>query len=172
MENPDVHKKANPVEPEIRHKRARREYLHSKHRPKTCQSSKLTNGSALLPKLEARCTDGRSAWCRRLRDLLESHVNQLGGWPAVSHSEAVIIRRCATLTLELERRESAFARAGEIDDSSLAIYATASNSLRRLLEAIGLHRRARDITRPLADILKEIDAEPKPEPATEAEVTP
>ena len=51
--------------------------------------------------------------------------------------------------------EVRFATAGEADPADLEIYQRCANSLRRLLEAIGLHRRPRDITPRLSDILRE-----------------
>src|SRR5262245_24752189 len=47
--------------------------------------SRITNGSALLPSV-----DGRSTWARRLRDLVELHLHDLGGRDAVSISAAPI----------------------------------------------------------------------------------
>jgi hypothetical protein len=70
--------------------------------------SRITNRSAVLPDV-----DGRSTWVRRLRDLINLHPSDLGGEDAVSEAERSIIRRVATLTVELERMESVFASAGE-----------------------------------------------------------
>jgi hypothetical protein len=64
----------------------------------------------------------------------------------VSEAERSIVRRVATLTVELERMEAAFAVAGEAQPDQLDLYQRTANSLRRLLEAIGLQRRARDVT--------------------------
>jgi hypothetical protein len=52
----------------------------------------------------------------------------------------------ATLTVELERMEAGFAVAGEAQPDQLDLYQRTANSLRRLLEAIGLQRRPRDVT--------------------------
>jgi hypothetical protein len=51
------------------------------------------------------------------------------------------------LIVECERRETDFALAGHISDNALAIYQTTVNTLRRTLEALGLERRALDVTR-------------------------
>jgi hypothetical protein len=59
-----------------------------------------------------------------------------------------IIRRAAVLTTELERLEVRFAQAGEASAEDLDIYARIAANLRRLLEAIGLQRRPRDVTPP------------------------
>jgi hypothetical protein len=47
---------------------------------------------------------------------------------------------------ELERLEVKFASAGEASTDDLDTYARVAGNLRRLLEAIGLQRRPRDVT--------------------------
>jgi len=109
--------------------------------PKPQARSRVSNGSAVLPGV-----DGRSTWVLRLRDLMGLHLSDLGGDNAVSEAERSIIRRVATLTVELERMEAGFAVAGEAQPDQLDLYQRTANSLRRLLEAIGLQRRSRDVT--------------------------
>ena len=134
-----------------RHRPVRPSRLNGKHRKRTksAQASAITNGR-LLPAI----TDGRSAWCRRVKDLISQHVSDLGGADNISSAEAALIRRCATLIVELERREVMFAQAGEIDDTALSIYASTTNSLHRVLAALGLKKRMRDVTPSLSDILR------------------
>jgi hypothetical protein len=124
----------------------RPEIQHQKDR----QKSRVSNGSALLPGV-----DGRSPWVRRCKDVIASHLSDLGGAENTSAAERSIIRRAAVLTTELEVLEVRFATMGEADPADLEIYQRCANSLRRLLEAIGLHRRPRDITPTLSDILHE-----------------
>ena len=81
-------------------------------------------------------------------------ISDLGGDDAVTSAEAAIVRRACVLQVELERREAKFAEAGEANDREIEIYQRVSNSLRRLLESIGLQRRQRDVTT-LGDILRE-----------------
>ena len=51
------------------------------------------------------------------------------------------------ITAELEFLEARFATAGDgAKPDDLDLYLRASNNLRRLLEAVGLQRRARDVT--------------------------
>jgi hypothetical protein len=111
--------------------------------------SRITNGSALLPGV-----DQRSAWVRRCKDLLAAHIADLGGDSNISEAERALIRRAVTLIVECERREVGFAQAGEVSDAALAIYQTTVNTLRRTLEALGLKRRAKDVTT-LGDLLRE-----------------
>lgn len=103
--------------------------------------SRMSNGSMLLAGV-----DGRSTWARRMRDLLKLHISDLGGDDNISEAERSIVRRAAVLTTELEMMEQRFALAGSANDEQLALYASVANSLRRLLESVGLKRRARDIT--------------------------
>lgn len=105
--------------------------------------SRMTNGSAVLPGI-----DGRSAWVRRLRDLIELHTSDLGGPAAVSMAEQSVVRRASTLVVELEMLEARFAEAGGATADELDLYARVSGNLRRLYEATGLQRRARDVTPP------------------------
>ncbi|MDT8321817.1 MAG: hypothetical protein RQ826_14950 [Xanthomonadales bacterium] len=104
--------------------------------------SAVTNGKTLFMEK----IDGRSPWARRFRDLIGLHISDLGGPDNVSESERQIVRRCATLEVELERLEGMFAQAGEADPATLDLYQRTANSLRRLLEANGLQRRAVDTT--------------------------
>ena len=61
-----------------------------------------------------------------------------------------------TLTVELERLECRLVKQEVPDDRLLDLYQRVSNTLRRLLESIGLERRAKDIT---PDLHKFIAAE-------------
>jgi hypothetical protein len=72
------------------------------------QRSRITNGSALLPGI-----DGRLAWVRRCKDIIASHLSDLGGEDNTSESERSIIRRASVMTVELERLEAKFASQGE-----------------------------------------------------------
>ena len=104
--------------------------------------SKLTNGKALL----ANNVDARSLWVRRFRDLIALHTNDLGGADLVSESEKQLIRRCGALCVELERMESEWAAAGASTIPQLESYQRASNTLRRLMQVLGLQRRAREVS--------------------------
>ena len=114
------------------------------------QRSRVTNGSALLPGV-----DGRSAWIRRCKDVIAEHLTDMGGSDNTSAAERSIVRRAAVLTTELEMLEARFAQAGEATAVDLDLYIRASGNLRRMLESVGLQRRAKDITPRLSDILRE-----------------
>jgi hypothetical protein len=113
--------------------------------------SKVTNGKRLFADMTV---DGRSGWSRRLRDLLQLHVADLGGEDVVSTAEHSLCRRISTITVELELLERKFALKGKgANADDLALYITGANSLRRLLESIGLKRVARDVTPLIQDYI-------------------
>ena len=117
-------------------------------RRKDRQKSRITNGSALLPGV-----DGRSPWVRRCKDIIAAHLSDLGGEDNTSAAERSLVRRASVLTTELERLEVKFALAGEADVDDLDLYQRTAGNLRRLLEAVGLQRRTRDVLPTLAQYL-------------------
>jgi hypothetical protein len=70
----------------------------------------------------------------------------LGDQDTISEAEPSIVRRAATLTVELERLELRFARAGEASPEEIDLYQRTASTIRRLHEAVGLQRRPRDVT--------------------------
>lgn len=114
--------------------------------------SRVTNGKDLLPGV-----DGRTFWVRRVRDVMALHIADLGGVDACSEAEKSIIRRAATITVEMERMERVFALAGDTgpDADYLSLYSRLANTLRRLLDVTGLQRRSRDITPTIDEYLSE-----------------
>jgi hypothetical protein len=95
------------------------------------------NGTALLPGV-----DGRSVWVRRARDIISDITSDLGGPDNISAAELSIVRRAAAITTELEKLEAKFA-SGEANASHLDLYQRTAGNLRRLLESVGLQRRAK-----------------------------
>jgi hypothetical protein len=108
--------------------------------PRSKQATRIRNGSTILPGV-----DGRSVWVKRAKELLTAHINDLGGEENCTNAEQAIIRRCVVLITELERRECQFALSEGATDEQLDIYARVASNLRRLLEAVGLQRRPREI---------------------------
>jgi hypothetical protein len=97
--------------------------------------------------------DNRSPWVRRLKDVIELHISDLGGLENASEAERSLIRRVAVLTCELERMESRFsALPNGPRDGDLQTYQRLTNTLRRALETVGIHRRPRDVTPPTLDV--------------------
>jgi hypothetical protein len=121
--------------------------------------SRVTNGGELLPGV-----DQRSRWVRRCKDVLAAHLSDLGGEDNTSAAERSIVRRAAVLTTELEHLEVKFATAGEASAADLDAYQRCANSLRRLLEAVGLQRRAREILPDPLEYARQVDAQENPQP--------
>lgn len=104
--------------------------------------SALTNGKHVLQDI-----DHRSAEMRRLRDLLSSHVSDLGGEANISHSERLLVSRASMLSLLAEMQERGFVKANMVVKAAeLDQYVRVVNTLRRLCETLGLQRRQKDIT--------------------------
>lgn len=116
---------------------------------KAAARSRVTNGSSL------GAMDGRSRWARRLRDLIELYSNDLGGDEGLSSMQRSIIRRAATLTVELERAEDGFATTGSADAAALHAYQTTANSLRRILETLGLQ--GKHVPKQAAEVQRSIE---------------
>jgi hypothetical protein len=110
--------------------------------------SAASNLQQLLPGV-----DGRSIWVRRCRDLIGEHVADLGGPEGTSAAEKAIIRRACVLITELEIMERKFALNDGATADQLDIYARVAGNMRRLLEAVGLQRRSRNVTPSLAAYL-------------------
>ena len=112
------------------------------------QKSRITNGALLAG------VDQRSPWVRRCKDLISLHLADIGGEDAASAAERSIIRRACVMTVELERLETKFAAAGQATAEDLDLYQRTAGNLRRLLEAIGLKRRPRDVTPTVQEYLE------------------
>ena len=135
-----------------KHKQVRRQKHLTLNKARSC----VTNGRHHVL---GREVDGRSATMRRFRDLIQLHVSDLGGEDLISESERRLIRRAAMLTLQCELLDQKFALSeGEASVIDLDRYQRASNSLRRLLETLGLQRRQRDVTPSVEDYVAHINA--------------
>lgn len=111
-------------------------------RQKLKHQSIVTNG-VHLPDV-----DGRTSDARRYRDLISAHSNDLGGDDQLSEGQRALIRRAACITVELERIEQQFVQKGGASQKQLETYQRAVNTLRRLFEALRIHRGrvAKDVT--------------------------
>ncbi|MCC3245442.1 hypothetical protein LG047_08925 [Methylocystis sp. WRRC1] len=93
--------------------------------------------------------DGSSAWARRWKDLIALHAEDLGGIACLSEAQMSLIRRAATLEIELERVEGLLSQGNSVD---LDAFARVAGHLRRIIETLGVRREKRDVT-PTLDIL-------------------
>jgi hypothetical protein len=105
--------------------------------------SAITNGTHLLANL-----DHRLPWARRLKDLIGDITSDLGGANNISEAERVLVRRAAMMTLQAELMEQRFSENenGAASSQQIECYGRTTNTLRRTLEALGLQRRARDVS--------------------------
>jgi hypothetical protein len=114
--------------------------------PHTKFQSALTTGRDILANI-----DGRTSAARRYRDLAALYAGDLGGEQAgLSEGQLALVRRAAALTVELERMETLFAKNDGATPRQLETYQRSTNTLRRLIESLGIHRGrvAKDVTPP------------------------
>jgi hypothetical protein len=99
------------------------------------RSAVTTGRSAFLP-------ESSSTLCkeRRYRDILANLVSDLGGADHLTEAQQQIARRAVSLSLQCEHWDAA-AVVGQPVDWDL--YGRTSNTLRRLLESLGLERVAK-----------------------------
>jgi hypothetical protein len=100
---------------------------------------------------------------RRLRDLYEAHVADLGGHDFISEAERVLCRRAAMIVLQCEILETRFAQTEDCAASSkqLERYVKASGALNRIYALLGTKRRPKDVTPTLDEYLRSKRAGPK-----------
>jgi hypothetical protein len=99
--------------------------------------SAVTSGRNLLLK-----GDPNSAWSRRYHDLISGHVADMGGADMLSEAQAALIRDAAALEIELEKMRGLLSEGQKVD---LDLYGRIAGQRRRILESIGLERKARDV---------------------------
>jgi hypothetical protein len=116
--------------------------------------SRITNGRQLLPNV-----DGRTLWVRRFKDVRALHLSDLGGEENTSAAEQSLVRRAAALTVVLEMIECRLANEGELPPTVMDTYMRGMNTLRRVLETLGLQRRPRDVTPSVEEYVRSITSE-------------
>jgi hypothetical protein len=106
-------------------------------RPKKTRSA-VTNGRRAFVD-----GDGNSAWYRRRRDILELHLQDMGGRASLSEAQISLASRAASIEVQLEQMEGTLSKGGTVD---LDAFTRASSHLRRILETMGVARAQRDVT--------------------------
>lgn len=96
------------------------------------KASAVTSGRRLFYEGAPTAIGADDAWCRRLRDLIAIHEADAGGHDDLSEPRKSIIRRAATLTVELECLEAQFATKGGATREQFDAYQRGANTLRRL----------------------------------------
>ena len=104
-----------------------------------------------LDQLDLRCVAAK-----KVRGLVSTWENELGGERAMTESLHQLIMRAALLSVLIESSEAEWLAGGVLAEST---YFTAVNSLRRILLALGLDRRSPDATPDLKDYLAARSAE-------------
>jgi hypothetical protein len=127
--------------------------------------SRVTNGVSLFAD---RTVDQRSKWARRFVDLFGLHTEDLGGVDRLSEAQKSLVRRAASLEVELEKQESALAQGETVD---IDAYGRAANTLRRLLEVLGIEKKAKTVEVTLADIIRQHRPEPTGAPKAHAAIS-
>ncbi len=107
--------------------------------------SAVTNGKRAFVR-----GDGKSVWARRHRDLVSMHVADMGGANFLSEAQISLVKRAATIEVELEGLEGKLSKGEDID---LDAFTRAAGHLRRILETLGIKRAPRDVTPSLAEYL-------------------
>ena len=94
--------------------------------------------------------DGRTRAAQTVSKTMSAIATDLGGSEHLSTGEHQIIKRAALTGAMLEDMAARWLMGEAVDP---ALYATLSNAERRLLETVGLKRRARDVTPTLREYL-------------------
>lgn len=117
----------------------------------------ISNGRKLLA-----TADGRSCWARYYADTYAGLLTHLGGEGYVSEARRMLCRRAATLECELSWFENELATLRQNDERPDPVevdnYARWASAQRRVLEALGLDRVARDVTS-LSSYIREIESQ-------------
>jgi hypothetical protein len=116
--------------------------------------TRVANHAGLLPGVS-----GASIWAKRFKELQIQLSQDKGGVENISASEQHILRRASAIIVECEFRESAMcvarAEGGTPTNEDLDIYQRLANSMRRLLESVGLERRAKQVGPSFSDMVLE-----------------
>jgi hypothetical protein len=107
--------------------------------------SKVTNGRRVF----AVGGDGRGAWTRRWKDIVELHVADASGRDHMSEAMLSLCHRAATLEIQLEQLECCMSQGDDVE-----IYGRIASHLRRILETLGVERKAQDVTPSLQSYLQ------------------
>jgi hypothetical protein len=135
----------------------------TKQQPCSCLLDRRRHNPIYRVAARTHATDGRellpdippdNPWRIRYERTLARHVADLGGEQNLSAQEFAILKHACVLSIELDSLAMNFARKGKADAVLLDLYGRTANTLRRQLEALGLNRRARDVTPSLSEYLR------------------
>ncbi len=112
----------------------------------------IVNGVPFLLTRAGRRVDLRTHAGRRFVTLIGAMVSDLGGPENVSTAEMQLVRRAVALAVDLEFQEAQALHDNDALDPD--VFRVMADAQRRILQALGLRRRARDITPRLSDIIE------------------
>ena len=87
-------------------------------------------------------------------NLVDAHESDLGGANTLSEAQASLVRRVATIEIELEQLEGKLSKGEAVD---LDAYTRAAGHLRRILETLGLQRVPRNVTPTVAEYVAHLE---------------
>jgi hypothetical protein len=111
--------------------------------PSDAHEIRVRNGGDKVRLLSLGDLDRRTAAYKRTVELIEQIEADAGGQDRLSTGERALIQRAAVTAALAEHLETRWLAGEQIDP---ALHCTISNSLRRLLEAVGLRRVPRDVS--------------------------
>ena len=116
--------------------------------------ARVTRSLSLIPGL-----DGRSLPARVFKDTYLTLVNHCGGEDNLPETLRLMCRRAAAIEAELINLEARFAQVRvegkQPVPTDLDLYQRLTNTQRRVCEALGWRRTARDVTPSLGELLRE-----------------
>jgi hypothetical protein len=104
------------------------------------------NGAAMV----LSKVDHRSPTVRRLKELKQLQLADLGGADNISEAERILVQRASMLALQTELMEHRWLslQNGEASPKQMQLYQSAVGALERTLRAVGLKRRPKIINPP------------------------
>src|SRR6476469_2533986 len=109
---------------------------------KRSTSGRQRKGRQLIRLKTLDALDSRTLAAKRAQALVASLESDLGGPDNVTVAERQIVQHAGVLGAVIEHQEALWLAGDEVDETALL---AAVNCQRRLLETVGLRRRARDI---------------------------
>ena len=110
---------------------------------KRSTSGRQRKGRQLVRLKTLDALDGRTLAAQRAIALVAALKNDLGGPDNITVAESQVVQHAGVLGAVIEHQEALWLAGDEVDETALL---AAVNCQRRLLEAVGLQRRARDVT--------------------------
>lgn len=96
-----------------------------------------------------QAVDGRTLPARRYKTICGDIASDMGGADNVSTGQWLLIHRAAGLTVQIEKLECVVAAGKPVD---VGVYTSLTSTLIRTLNALGLRRRARDVSPAVLDL--------------------